>query len=182
MASWGRGGGTWHTAQQAVLYWRQGEAKGGVLRAQIAKAELRQQGGGRGLQAEAALQHRRLSGRRLGGQVRGHETLELLPQLLGRGARAVLGLTPRALQPMERLVHLHHLVVEPVGWAREDGNSLRKSATHMTGESECTARTSPLYHIWFSKVIRYMFQNLGSVHPTAMAQTFLDARLSSRFL
>lgn len=78
----------------------------------VVEAQLNQQCGAGRLQVEAALQHAWLGGCCLGRQIDRHEALELLAELLGRRATRELGLPPRTLQPMERLVHLHHLLVE----------------------------------------------------------------------
>lgn len=78
----------------------------------VVEAQLNQQCGAGRLQVEAALQHAWLGGCCLGRQIDRHEALELLAELLGRRATRELGLPPRTLQPMERLVHLHHLLME----------------------------------------------------------------------
>ena len=93
--------GTWHVAEMAVVERGQGEAEGDVLGALVVEAHLHEQRGARGLEVEAVLQHGRLRGGRFGGQVDGHEVLELLAQLLGGGPPAQLCLTPRALQPVQ---------------------------------------------------------------------------------
>ena len=113
---------TWHVAEHgAVVYGRQGEGEGYVFqaRALVPHGQLHQQGGRGGLQVEAALQHGGLRGHRLGGQVQDHEPLKLLQELLRQGAARALGLLPRALEAMQRLVHLHHLLVES-GRCRKD--------------------------------------------------------------
>lgn len=93
--------------------WVQGEGEWDVFRPRVPQTQLNQQSGARGLQVQAVLQHGGFGGGGLGGQINGHETLKLLPQLLRHGPPGELRLTPRPLQPVQRLVHFHHLIVQP---------------------------------------------------------------------
>lgn len=77
----------------------------------VAQAELDQQGGAGCLEVEAVLQHGWLRGCSLGGEIDGHKAFKLFPQFASR-ASTELRVSPRPLQPMERLIHLHHVIMK----------------------------------------------------------------------
>ena len=83
-----------------------------MFRPLVPHTQLNEQRSRGSLEAKAALQHGGLSGGGFGRQVNNHQTLKLLQQLIRHGVARSLGVLPRHLEPVERLVHLHHLLVE----------------------------------------------------------------------
>lgn len=101
-----------------------------MFRPLVAHAQLHQQSGGGGMEVKAALEHGRLCGGSFGRQVDDHETLKLLQELLRHGVARALGLLPRHLEPVEGLIHLHHLLVKSASrggsaqvWGRKQKHS-----------------------------------------------------------
>ncbi|TNN75522.1 hypothetical protein EYF80_014334 [Liparis tanakae] len=105
-------GPTWYVAEHRLLEGGQGEGECYMFGPLVPHTELNQQGGRGRLQVKAALQHGGLRGGGFGRQVHDHQALKLLQELLGHGVARALGLLPCHLEPVERLVHLHHLLVE----------------------------------------------------------------------
>lgn len=83
-----------------------------MFRPLVPHCKLNQQSSSGGLEVKAALQHRGLCGGSFSWQINNHQTLKLLKELLWHLAARSLGLLPRHLEPVERLIHLHHLLMK----------------------------------------------------------------------
>lgn len=103
---------TWDVAQHSILQGGQGETECYVFRALVSNAKLNQQSSSGSLEGEATLQHGRLCGGSFGWQIHNHQTLKLLKKLLWHWVASSLGLLPSHLEPVERLIHLHHLLMK----------------------------------------------------------------------
>ena len=103
---------TWYVAEHSILQLGQGETECYMFRPLVSHSKLNQQSSGGSLEVKAALQHSRLRSGSFGWQIHNHQTLKLLKELLRHRVATPLGLLPRHLEPVERLVHLHHLLME----------------------------------------------------------------------
>lgn len=83
-----------------------------MFRPLVPHTKLNQQSTSGSLEVKAALEHSGLCGGSFGWQINNHQTLKLLEELLRHRVACSLGLLPRHLEPVERLIHLHHLLME----------------------------------------------------------------------
>lgn len=83
-----------------------------MFRPLVPHTKLNQQSTSGSLEVKAALEHSGLCCGSFGWQINNHQTLKLLEELLRHRVACSLGLLPRHLEPVERLIHLHHLLME----------------------------------------------------------------------
>lgn len=127
-----------------------------MFRPLVPHTKLNQQSTGGSLEVKAALEHSGLCGGSFGWQINNHQTLKLLEELLWHRVACSLGLLPRHLEPVERLIHLHHLLMESArayyAWAQVwNTDKTRQRGLMLTDDANMRniQYTAFLYDVWW---------------------------------